>query len=177
MNISMKWLAALLFISLAANIYFFGGYLGHDNAVLRHGIMIQEVKSDNQSRFSMRQLTRGLPADVRKQIGDAIKENRESLHALSKEQAKLRKETIDLLSAEKLDVEALSLIFERQRVISGEIQAPAHEALLKILPTVDQATRQEMVRKIRETMREQRKNRNKTTSPRKREQEKKIPKD
>lgn len=148
MKNNTKWLAALLFVSVAFNIYFVGTLLGHKGLIKLH-------RPDHESRFSMRQLTSGLPKDIRRQIGDAIKAQHETLLGFSNKKKELRTKIIELLSAEEVDVVALRKVFEQQRIITGEIQTPAHEALLAILPTVDQKTRQTMIEHMQRRMRDE----------------------
>lgn len=145
MKINTKWLAILFFISIAVNIYFVGTVLGHKQ-------YIKLKKPHYEPRFSMRQLTSGLPKDVRRQIGTAMRSQQETLLLYSNRQKVLRKQIIELLSAEIVDVEALRKAFEEQRTITGEIQTPAHEALLAVLPTVDLKSRRAMIKDMREKM-------------------------
>lgn len=160
MKINTKWLAVLFFVSLAVNISFVGTMLGHKQYIKLH-------KPHYEPRFSMRQLTSGLSKDIRRQIGDAIKSQQETLLLYSNRQKALRKQIIELLSAKTVDVVALRKAFEEQRIITGEIQTPAHEALLAVLPTVDQKSRRAMIKDMREKMRNSKSSRlksNKKTS-------------
>jgi len=143
MKNTAKWFLALLFISVAINIYFIGTYVGHISSSGLH-------KHRHEPRFSMRQLTSGLPKEVRKEIGAAIKERRTTLVSYHEQHKALHITIVDLLGAEQVDVDALREAFKQQRVITGEIQSPAHEALLDVLPKLDQQTRIDMIKHMQD---------------------------
>lgn len=169
MNNAVKLLAAGLFASVIANIYFVGSYIGQRDSSLSHKVLMRTHEPKHIARFSMRQLTRGLPEAVRQKISEAMREQRDVLHAMSKEQRTLRKRVIKILDAEEVDIAALREIFKQQRNLTGEIQAPAHKALLKILPTIDRETRQSMIKQMQIKLNEERDKRRKLHRTRKNE--------
>ncbi|WCL54553.1 periplasmic heavy metal sensor [Gimibacter soli] len=137
MTRNMKILFVVLGLSLALNVFALGHVIGRGLPPKHHS----DRPPMGPIEFNLRAIHKLLPEEARGQLKDALRENRsmmrESYKAFREDQRTLKA----LLTAETFDVAAFEAALNQHDDAMRAMHGPMREALLKILPTLDQPTR------------------------------------
>jgi uncharacterized membrane protein len=135
----VRWLVALLFVSLAVNL-FLGGVLA--------GRSTGQAVSESQTRRSIQAMLAPLPEAerdlVRKEIGLVMPKVRERFEALQRARALLAQEMVKPTA----DSAALERAFAEVQTHTTAIGADLQQAIARALPRLTQAQRQSMVQAL-----------------------------
>lgn len=138
-DVRVRWLAALLFVSLAVNL-FLGGILA--------GRSTGQVVAESQTRRSIQAMLAPLPDAerelVRKEISLVMPKVREHFHALQRARAALAEEMVKPVT----DSVALERHFADVQTHTSAIGAQLQQAVARALPRLTQAQRQLVVQAL-----------------------------
>ncbi|WP_308910992.1 periplasmic heavy metal sensor [Pseudokordiimonas caeni] len=137
MTRNMKILFVVLGLSLALNVFALGHTIGRGLPRKHH----DDRPPMGPVEFNLRAIHKLLPEEARDELKGALRENRtmmrENFKAFREDQRALKA----LLSADTFDVAAFEAALTRHDEAMRALHGPMREALLKVLPTLDQPTR------------------------------------
>ena len=125
-----------LLLSLTINILIVGMFIGRHNA----------GPSMQPDPVHLGWILRGMDRDTRKDIRPLMKQHAESSQSLRDQMQTSHRKLADVISTEPFDGEALRLSFEEVRRTSEAFQQSSHEHLIKIIATLDQEQRQQLLK-------------------------------
>lgn len=133
-----KWIGLLLAVSLALNFLIAGMMLS------RHLGGSDKGRGMHPPDPSLRAVVSELPDEARKNIRNAMRENRANFRQTFKEMRQTREEVGNLLRAETVDKAALDASFEKLRELGADLQEPLHGVLTETLMGLPLAERQKI---------------------------------
>lgn len=143
MTPKMKWMFAILALSVAGNLFAAGIWLGKEfkpgGGRKGGGSPIEHVE------FNMRKLTESLPEDKRLEIRRIFMADRETMreHFMSMRMSEARIRAV--LTAETVDIAALEEALDSHQDILGKFRNPMKRVMTEVIATLDQETRKSLV--------------------------------
>ncbi len=149
MTKGMKWLIAALALSLAVNIFVVGVTIGKKVSDHPGGGGIRGPRGGGPS-FNLRNMVRVLPPEAQEQVKDMMREERRKLRGNYEARRAANREIIEIITAEDVDVEALSRAIDKVTDNTTALAAPIHRVMLEIVPTLSVEERREFAEKLQE---------------------------
>ncbi|MGE0746182.1 MAG: periplasmic heavy metal sensor [Rhodospirillales bacterium] len=145
---AVGWLLALLFLSLAANVFVGGIAAGRYFGAARESRQAAEPAAAAGERAipaALRRMMDAVPAEDRPAFVAALAARRPQIAAAGRELRAARERLRGLLAADTLDRQALEAAFEAVRARSGELQHAVQLAAADALARLPADTRRRIV--------------------------------
>lgn len=145
MTKTTKWIVAGLVLSLAANVFFIGFAIG------------KRVLGPERSRLAgpppdaglnMRALGRYLAADDKEAAQRLLGENRRLLREKGGQMRKNQRETLKVLTEEKVDPTALRRLLDQHDTLVSETHQHTRRLVLEFIATLDVETRRTLAKDL-----------------------------
>jgi uncharacterized membrane protein len=142
MELKSKWVYGLLIVSVALNIFVFGVWIG------KGALTVSGKPPPPRLEFSIREITRQLPPEARKDVHRFMRSNRKQLRETFRERRETEKLIRKLLSADVVDKEALRAALDAHTSHSIRLQAPVREVLLGSVADLDKDLRKKIAKTL-----------------------------
>lgn len=149
MSPTVKWLGALLLVSLAANVFIGGFLLGRefgDRPHPRHAH--RHVERPAALHLELRALSKTLPEEAREELRASFKERKAAMAPVVEQIHATRQRIVELLEAEDLDETALEAAFAELSGLFVELQRPVHGTLMETAKTMSAEQRRHLAEAI-----------------------------
>ena len=149
MTKGMKWLIAAFAFSLAVNIFVVGVTIGKKVSDRPGSEGVRGPRGGGPS-FNLRNMVRVLPPEAQEQVSDLMREERRKLRGNFEARRAANREIIEIITAEDVDIEALSRALDEVTKNTTALATPIHRVMLEIVPTLSIEERREFAEKLQE---------------------------